>query len=137
MIEIDRETAKEQVAQGLYRSFSHLYRYNNVTCSFGEAIYGRAKMCENMEFEHMEEREPFVLFCVPYQVATGAFMFVADLVREIRLPILIEFIRIRSYGNAMESSGVAVLCDDIKMDISDKHVLVVTCNSLVDKRWHI
>eukprot|EP00250_Pteridium_aquilinum_P007405 c17127_g1_i2 orf=403-1005(-) len=58
-------------------------------------------------------------------VATGAFMFVADLVREISLPINVEFVRIQSYGHKTESSGVAVISDELKMDISGKHVLVV------------
>eukprot|EP00250_Pteridium_aquilinum_P007404 c17127_g1_i1 orf=403-840(-) len=57
-------------------------------------------------------------------VATGAFMFVADLVREISLPINVEFVRIQSYGHKTESSGVAVISDELKMDISGKHVLV-------------
>ena len=65
------------------------------------------------------------------QVATGAFMFVADLVRKITLPVSIEFIRIKSYGNGTESSGVAVLCDEIQMTISDKHVLVVIMQELL------
>lgn len=58
-------------------------------------------------------------------VATGAFMFVADLVRKITLPISVEFVRIQSYGKGTESSGVAVISDDIKVDINGKHVLVV------------
>ncbi|KAI5072370.1 hypothetical protein GOP47_0012476 [Adiantum capillus-veneris] len=58
-------------------------------------------------------------------VATGAFMFVADLVRAISLPINVEFIRIQSYGNRTESSGVAVISDELKLDIRGKHILVV------------
>ncbi|MCO5601755.1 hypothetical protein L7F22_055880 [Adiantum nelumboides] len=58
-------------------------------------------------------------------VATGAFMFVADLVREISLPIHVEFIRIQSYGSKTESSGVAVISEELKMDIKGKHILVV------------
>lgn len=58
-------------------------------------------------------------------VATGAFMFVADLVRKITLPISVEFVRIKSYGDKTESSGVVVISDDIKIDINGKHVLVV------------
>ncbi|KAH7415522.1 hypothetical protein KP509_14G049700 [Ceratopteris richardii] len=58
-------------------------------------------------------------------VATGAFMFAADLVRKISLPISIEFIRVQSYGNRTESSGVAVISTELQIDIIDKHVLVI------------
>lgn len=58
-------------------------------------------------------------------VATGAFMFVADLVREISLPVTVEFIRIQSYGAKTKSSGVAVVSSELKLDITGKHVIVV------------
>ncbi|KAH7415525.1 hypothetical protein KP509_14G049700 [Ceratopteris richardii] len=52
-------------------------------------------------------------------------MFAADLVRKISLPISIEFIRVQSYGNRTESSGVAVISTELQIDIIDKHVLVI------------
>ena len=38
-------------------------------------------------------------------VLNGAFIFMADLVRAIPLPLTMDFIAISSYGNALKSSG--------------------------------
>jgi hypoxanthine phosphoribosyltransferase len=59
------------------------------------------------------------------QIATGAFMFTADLVRYISEPHLVDFVRIQSYGNSTVSSGVATISTDCKLDLKDKHVIVV------------
>lgn len=58
-------------------------------------------------------------------VATGAFMFVADLVRHISLPLQVDFVRVQSYGNNTKTSGVATIGTDCKIDLKDKHVIVV------------
>ena len=34
----------------------------------------------------------------------GSFVFIADLVREINLPIEVDFLEVSSYGDSMESS---------------------------------
>lgn len=60
------------------------------------------------------------------QVATGAFMFLADLVRKIKLPVAVDLIRVQSYGARTQSSGVANLMTDIRIDIKGKHVLLVS-----------
>lgn len=52
-------------------------------------------------------------------------MFVADLVRRISLPMMVDFIRVSSYGKEMVSSGEATISTDIKMDVTGKHVLIV------------
>lgn len=64
------------------------------------------------------------------QVATGAFMFVADLVRHISLPLQVDFVRVQSYGNNTKTSGVATIGTDCKIDLKDKHVIVVCCGNL-------
>lgn len=58
-------------------------------------------------------------------VATGAFIFLADLVRNIHLPISVDFIRAESYGSGTLSSGAPVLSLDSKLDVKDKHVILV------------
>ncbi len=42
---------------------------------------------------------------VVISVLKGAFIFTADLIREIKLPVQLEFVRISSYGSATVSSG--------------------------------
>jgi hypoxanthine phosphoribosyltransferase len=58
-------------------------------------------------------------------VLKGAFMFVADLARQIDLPLSIDFVGLSSYGEATESSGVVKITSDLTRPIEGKHVVVV------------
>jgi len=58
-------------------------------------------------------------------VLKGAFMFTADLVRNLLIPVQLDFIRVQSYGNRMSSTGEVALIKDIEMDISQNDVLIV------------
>ncbi|KAJ8643975.1 hypothetical protein MRB53_005723 [Persea americana] len=58
-------------------------------------------------------------------VATGAFLFLADLAKKIKLPIVVDLIRVESYGSGTESSGSPKISSDVKVDIRGKHVIVV------------
>tara|TARA_X000000368_G_scaffold417409_1_gene413724 strand:- start:1498 stop:2034 length:537 start_codon:yes stop_codon:yes gene_type:complete len=55
----------------------------------------------------------------------GSFVFIADLAREIDLPIEIDFLEASSYGNSMESSREVKISKDLAGEISGKDVLVV------------
>ena len=55
----------------------------------------------------------------------GSFVFIADLAREIDLPIEIDFLEASSYGNSMESSKEVKISKDLAGEISGKDVLVV------------
>ena len=54
-------------------------------------------------------------------VLNGAFMFCADLVREITLPVTMEFIKVSSYGAGANSSG------EIKFEVDLKKVWRKKC----------
>ena len=55
----------------------------------------------------------------------GSFVFIADLVRELDLPVEVDFIEATSYGNAMESSREVRILKDLRGEIHDRDVLVV------------
>lgn len=55
----------------------------------------------------------------------GAFVFMSDLVREIDLPIKIEFMSVSSYENETESSGEVRIQQDIDSSVENKYVLLV------------
>ncbi|HDR1021040.1 TPA: hypoxanthine phosphoribosyltransferase [Pasteurella multocida] len=55
----------------------------------------------------------------------GSFMFMADLVREINLPVEIEFMTTSSYGSGMTTSHDVKISKDLDGDIKDEHVLIV------------
>jgi len=58
-------------------------------------------------------------------VLKGGFVFLADLMREITIPVDMDFMAVSSYGNSTTSSGVVRIIKDIDIDIADKHVLIV------------
>ncbi|KAK9134395.1 hypothetical protein Syun_013725 [Stephania yunnanensis] len=58
-------------------------------------------------------------------VATGAFMFLADLVKRIEVPVVVDFVRVESYGSGTESNGAPTISWDVKNDVKGKHVVLV------------
>jgi hypoxanthine phosphoribosyltransferase len=58
-------------------------------------------------------------------VLIGSFVFVADLVRAMTIPCQVDFIRARSYGKTMSSSGAVEITKDIETDLAGRHVIIV------------
>lgn len=58
-------------------------------------------------------------------VLKGCVIFLSDLVREIDLPLTMDFMVVSSYGNATKSSGVVRIIKDLEKDIQGKDVLIV------------
>ncbi len=58
-------------------------------------------------------------------VLKGAFMFMADLAREIRLPVEFDFMAVSSYGSATKTSGVVRIVKDLDLDLSGRDVILV------------
>ena len=58
-------------------------------------------------------------------VLKGAFMVMADLARNIALPVDIDFMAVSSYGAATQSSGVVRILKDLDQEIAGRHVLIV------------
>ncbi|MEN9062512.1 MULTISPECIES: hypoxanthine phosphoribosyltransferase [Ponticoccus] len=55
----------------------------------------------------------------------GSFVFIADLVRELRLPVEVDFLEASSYGDAMESSREVRILKDLRSGVEGRDVLVV------------
>src|ERR1700722_5677305 len=64
---------------------------------------------------------PLVLVCV----LKGSFVFTADLMRAIDLPLRVDFLGVRSYGEGTESSGVVQITQDLSRPIEHEDVLLV------------
>lgn len=58
-------------------------------------------------------------------VLKGSFLFIADLVRAVKTPVVVDFVRLASYGSATQSSGIIEVRKDLEMSIKGKDVLVV------------
>ena len=64
---------------------------------------------------------PPLLVCV----LKGAFVFLADLARAIRLPLEVDFMAVSSYGASTRSSGVVRIVKDLDIDLAGRHVILV------------
>jgi hypoxanthine phosphoribosyltransferase len=62
-----------------------------------------------------------VLVCI----LKGAFMFLSDLIRHLKIPVEIDFVRLASYGSGMKSSGNIEITKDIELPIEGKDVLII------------
>jgi len=58
-------------------------------------------------------------------ILKGAVIFLSDLVRNMTIPVYIDFMAVSSYGKASESSGVVQILKDLDQSIEGRHVLVV------------
>jgi hypoxanthine phosphoribosyltransferase len=58
-------------------------------------------------------------------VLKGAFVFMADIARAIRLPLEFDFMAVSSYGAATQTSGVVRILKDLDHEIQNRHVLLV------------
>lgn len=58
-------------------------------------------------------------------VLKGAVMVVADLARELRIPVTMDWMAVSSYGSGTASSGVVRILKDLDTDLSGKTVLIV------------
>jgi hypoxanthine phosphoribosyltransferase len=67
-----------------------------------------------------EKKNP-LLVCI----LRGAVVFLSDLMREIKIPIEIDFMAVSSYGSSTRSSGVVRILKDLNENIRGKHVVLV------------
>ena len=61
-------------------------------------------------------------------VLKGAFVFMADLIRAIPMPVEVDFMACASYGSSTRSSGVVRIVKDLDLDLAGRHV--------ADRRGH-
>ena len=72
-----------------------------------------------------EDHRPVGKDVVLVSVLKGSIIFLADLCRQIPLPLAMDFIGIASYGDQTKSSGVVQITSDLTRPIEGKHVIVV------------
>jgi hypoxanthine phosphoribosyltransferase len=58
-------------------------------------------------------------------ILKGSFVFMADLVREMKIPHQVDFIAVASYGSNMQPSGVVRWLKDLGTNIEGRHVVIV------------
>lgn len=58
-------------------------------------------------------------------VVNGAIVLVADLLRQLRVPVRLDCVRASSYHTGTQAAGKPVVIDNLKLDIAGHHVLLV------------
>lgn len=86
-----------------------------------EALQARiTEMARELNATYTDEDCP-ILVCV----LKGAFMFLADLTRQLQMRHEVHFMETSSYGAATSSSGVVRILLDLERNIEGRHVLIV------------
>jgi hypoxanthine phosphoribosyltransferase len=85
-----------------------------------EQIHAKlAELCRRIETDYEGERPLLVA------VLKGAVMVMADVARELKAHVDIDFMAVSSYGAGTESSGVVRILKDLDADLSGRHVIIV------------
>jgi len=58
-------------------------------------------------------------------ILKGAVVFCADLLREIKVPVKLDFMAVSSYGTSSESSGAVQILKDLDSSIEGSHLLII------------
>ncbi|RME89799.1 MAG: hypoxanthine phosphoribosyltransferase [Candidatus Hydrogenedentota bacterium] len=101
-----------------------------------EAIAKKVKEMGKQISEDYRGREPLHVV----GALKGCFIFMADLIRHIEIPVEVDFLEVSSYGDSTESSGNVKIIKDLTQDIAGRHLLLaediidtgLTINRLLD-----
>lgn len=85
-----------------------------------EQIQERIKLLGGQLSRDYAEKNPLVI-CV----LKGAVLFMADLVKNMDIPLEMDFMAISSYGQSTQSSGVVRILKDLEISLEGRHVLIV------------
>ena len=58
-------------------------------------------------------------------ILKGSFIFLADLVRSIDMPLQIDFVRLSSYGSGTQSSGKIKVVSRLTRPVKNRHIIIV------------
>ncbi len=86
-----------------------------------ESLKARTRELAQEITDDYRQVDDLLLICV----LKGAFVFLADLSRELDRPHHLDFMGISSYGSGTVSSGAVRIVMDLKEDIAGRHVLIV------------
>lgn len=85
-----------------------------------ERIQAKVKELGEQLSRDFESRNPLVI-CV----LKGAFIFMADLVKSMTVPLEIDFMAVSSYGASTKSSGVVKIIKDLDVSAEGRDILIV------------
>lgn len=85
-----------------------------------EDINAKVKELGNIITEEYKDKDLIVV-----GILKGAVVFMSDLCREIKLPILMDFMAVSSYGKSSVSTGEVRIVKDLDYSVENKDILIV------------
>ena len=85
-----------------------------------EDISNAVKMLGEMITRDYEGKSP-IMVCI----LKGASVFYVDLIREIDIPVNMEFMMVSSYGHGTQSTGNVMIRKDLDIDVHGRDVIIV------------
>jgi len=98
--------------QGIEKKFISEQEVQSIVARLGKEIT-----------EHYSEKEDLDLLVIG--LLRGSFVFMADLIRVIPLPLTVDFMTVSSYGEGTESSGNVKVVMDLDEPVEGKDILMV------------
>lgn len=86
-----------------------------------EQIQARIEELGEEITKHYTEADPLMCICV----LKGAFLFFSDVIRQIKLPLEVDFVRLASYGAKTARSEQVIFSKDLEVPIEGKDVLII------------
>jgi len=80
-----------------------------------------AKLGQQITLYYQNSTQPLIVV----GLLRGSFVFMADLVRQIQLPVITDFMTVSSYGDSTESSGNIKIIMDLDESIQGRDILLV------------
>jgi hypoxanthine phosphoribosyltransferase len=77
------------------------------------------ELADRLRADYADQRPVFV-GCLK-----GAFVFLADLIRQVGIPLQVDFIMVSSYGMGTTSKGEITVLKDVTTDLAGRHVVFV------------
>ncbi len=85
-----------------------------------ERLKKKVKKLASQISEDYKDKNPILV-----GILKGSFVFLADLIRELKISHQIDFISVASYGSRKKASGVVRLLKDLSTNIEGKDVIIV------------
>ncbi|MGM9645630.1 MAG: hypoxanthine phosphoribosyltransferase [Eubacteriales bacterium] len=80
------------------------------------------RIAQQIDNDYADRNKRLLLICI----LKGGVVFMSDLMKKIRRPVEIDFMKVSSYGNGTETSGrINIILDLHRSDLSDLDVIVV------------
>lgn len=86
-----------------------------------ESLQKRIKKLANQINEYYEDKSTVILI----GILKGSVMFMAELAKNLKVDVILEFMDVSSYGDSTESSGNIKIIKDLDTDIKGQEVLIV------------